>query len=75
MRLYELFFVVRRSRRNSKDGLSRRKMRLMPVFILQTHNQKELKMFAQVPPDGECVLSVKTARMHYPSGPGCSKAG
>ena len=35
----ELSFVVRRSRRISKESSSRRIMRLVPVFILETHNQ------------------------------------
>ena len=35
----ELSFVVRRSRRITKDSSSRRIIRLVPVFILKTHNQ------------------------------------
>ena len=35
----ELPFVVRRSRRISKESSSRRIMCLVPVFILETHNQ------------------------------------
>ena len=34
------------------DSSSRRIMRLVPVFILGTHNQTNYKMFAQVRPDG-----------------------
>ena len=53
MRPDELPFVVRRSRRTSKESSSRRIMRLVLVFILETHNQTiELQMFAQVRPDG-----------------------
>ena len=50
MRLDELPFVVRRSRRISKESWSRRIMRLVPGFILGTHNQTNNKMFAQVRP-------------------------
>ena len=39
MRPDELSFVVRRSRRTTKDSSSRRIIRLVPVFILKTHNQ------------------------------------
>ena len=39
----ELPFVVRPSRRISKESSSRRIMRLVPVFILETHNQTNLK--------------------------------
>ena len=39
MRLDELSLVVRRSRRISKDSTPRRIIRLVPVFILETHNQ------------------------------------
>ena len=43
MRPDELPFVVRRSRRISKETSSRRVMRLVPVFILETHNQTNYK--------------------------------
>ena len=39
----KLPFVVRRSRRISKQSSSRRMMRLVPVFILETHNQTDYK--------------------------------
>ena len=39
MRPDELSFVVRRSRRTTKDTSSRRIIRLVPVIILKTHNQ------------------------------------
>ena len=39
MRPDELSFVVRRSRRTTKDSSSRRIICLVPVFILKTHNQ------------------------------------
>ena len=43
MRPDELPFVVRRSIRISKESSSRRIMRLVPVFILETHNQTNYK--------------------------------
>ena len=43
MRPDELPFVVRRSRRISKESSSRRIMRLVPVFIRETHNQTNYK--------------------------------
>ena len=53
IRLDELFSVVRRSRRAMEDSSSRRIMRLMPVFILETNNQtNNVQMFSQVRPDG-----------------------
>ena len=39
MRPDEVPFVVRRSRRISKESLFRRITRIVPVFILETHNQ------------------------------------
>lgn len=47
----ELPFVVRRSRRITKDSSSTRTMRLVPVFTLETNNQMNYKIFAQVRPD------------------------
>ena len=43
MRPDEIPFEVRRSRRISKESLSRRIMRLVPIFILETHNQTNYK--------------------------------
>ena len=39
-------------RRSTKGSSSGRIMRLVPVFILETHNQTNYKMFAGVRPDG-----------------------
>ena len=39
----KLPFVVRRSRRISKESSSRRMMRFVPVFMLETHNQTDYK--------------------------------
>ena len=41
----ELSLLMRRSRRILKDSSSRRIMRLVPVFILETHNQTSYKCF------------------------------
>ena len=51
-RLDELSFEIRLERRTTKGSSSGRIMRLVPVFILETHNQTNYKMFAQVRPDG-----------------------
>ena len=48
MRPNELPFEVRRSRRISKEGSSRRIMRLVPVFILETHNQTNYKCLPKI---------------------------
>ena len=45
MRPDELPFVVRCSRRISKESSSRRTMRIEPVFILETHKQTNYKCF------------------------------
>ena len=52
IRLDELSFEVRLERRATKGSSSGRIMRLMPVLIIETHNQANYKMFAQVRPDG-----------------------
>ena len=54
MRPDEHSFEIRLERRTSttKGSSSGGKMRLVPVFILETHNQTNYKMFAQVRPDG-----------------------
>ena len=52
MRLDELSFKIRLERRITKVSSSGRIMRLVPVFILQTHNQTNYKMFALFCPDG-----------------------
>jgi len=49
-RLVELSFEIRLERRTTKGSLSGHIMRLVPVFILETHNQTNNKMFAQVRP-------------------------
>ena len=52
MRLDELSLEIRLELRTTKGSLSGRIMRLAPVFILETQNQTNYKMFAQVLPDG-----------------------
>ena len=53
--------IIRLERRTSKGSSSERIMRLVPVFILETHHQTNYKMFAQVRPDRSCDCSIKTA--------------
>ena len=43
IRVDELSSVVRLERRTTEDSSSRRKMCLVPVFILETHNQTNNK--------------------------------
>ena len=50
MRLDESSFEIHLERRTTKGSSSRRIMRFVPVFILETHNQTKYKMFAQVRP-------------------------
>ena len=52
VRLDELSFEIRVERHTTKGSPSGRIMRLVPVFILETHNPDELQMFAQVRLDG-----------------------
>ena len=51
-RLDKLSFLIRLERRTTKGSLSGRIMRLVPVFILETHKQTNYKMCAQVRSDG-----------------------
>ena len=43
MRLDELYFEIRLERRTRRDSSSRRITRLVPVFVLETHNQTNYK--------------------------------
>ena len=52
MCLDELSLEIRLELRTTKGGLSGRIMSLVTVFILETQNQTNYKMFAQVRPDG-----------------------
>ena len=60
MRPDELPFVVRRSRRISKESSSRRIMRLVPVFILETHNQTNYKYLRKFVQTDNASSSMKT---------------
>ena len=55
MRLDELFFEILLERRTTIGSSSGRIMHLVPVFILETHNQTNYKMFPRVRPDGRAV--------------------
>ena len=49
---HELSFEICLELRTTKGSSSGRIMRLVLIFILETHNQTNSKMFAQVSPDG-----------------------
>ena len=63
MRLDELSFEMLVERHTTKGSSSRRIMRVVLVFILETHNQMNHRMFSQVRPDKLCVLSIKTVNV------------
>ena len=65
MRLDELSFEIHLERRTTKGSSSGHIMCLLPIFILETHNQTNYNKFAQIRPDGQCVLSIKTANVVY----------
>ena len=60
MRPDELSFEIRLERRTTKGSSSGRIMRLVPVFILEMHNQMNYRMFAKVRPDKLSVLSIRS---------------
>ena len=62
--LDELFSVVRRSRRTTEDSSSRRIMRLVPVFILETNNQTNNKYFPKFVQTDNASSSIKTANLN-----------
>ena len=45
-------FAIRLEKRTTKGSSSGRILCLVPVFVLEMHNQANYKMFAQVRPDG-----------------------
>ena len=47
MRLEELSFKIRLERRTTKDSSSGRITRLVPIFILETHNQTNYKCLSK----------------------------
>ena len=61
IRLDKLFSVVRRSRRTTEDNSSRRIMRLVPVFILETNNQTNNKYLPKFVQTDNASSSIKTA--------------
>ena len=61
IRLDELSSVVRRSRRTTEDSSSRRIMRLVPVFILETHNASDNKCLPKFVQTDNASSSIKTA--------------
>ena len=67
MRPDELRFVVRRSRRISKESSSRRIMRLVPVFILKTHNQMNYKCLPKFVKTDNASSSIKTDNKRLPA--------
>ena len=61
MRLDELSFEIRLERRTTKGSSSGRIMRLVPVFILETHNPDEQQnIFSS--------LSRRIMRFYYKNG-------
>ena len=66
MRPDELRFVVRRSRRISKESSSRRIMRLVPVFILETRNQTNYKCLPKFVKT-DASSSIKTDNKRLPA--------
>ena len=63
MRLHELSFEMLVERHTTKGSSSGRIMRVVLVFILETHNQMNHRMFSQVRPDKLYVLSIKTVNV------------
>ena len=62
MRLDELSSVVRLERgRTTEDSSSRRIMRLVPVFILETHNASDIKCLPKFVQTDNASSSIKTA--------------
>ena len=61
IRLDELSSIVRRSRRTTEDSSSRRIMRLVPVFILETHNPSNNKCLPKFVQTDNASSSIKTA--------------
>ena len=64
IRLDELSSVVRLSRRTTKDCSSRRIMRLVPVFILETHNPSNNKCLPKFVQTDNASSSIKTAILY-----------
>ena len=67
MRPDELRFVVRRSRRISKESSSRRIMRLVPVFKRKTHNQMNYKCLPKFVKTDNAFSSIKMDNKRLPA--------
>ena len=65
MRPDELLFVVRRSRRIAKESSSKRTIRLVPVFMLETHNQTNYKCFTKLVQTDISSSSIKATIHHF----------
>ena len=61
IRLDELSSVIRLERRTTENSLSRRTMRLVPVFILETNNQTSNKCLPKFVQTDNASSSIKTA--------------
>ena len=61
IRLGELSFVIRLERRTTEDSSSRRIMRLVPVFILETNNQTNNECLPKFVQTDNASSSIKTA--------------
>ena len=59
--LLQEWLDVRRSRRTTEDSLSRRIMGLVPVFILETHNQMNNECLPKFVQTDNASSSIKTA--------------
>ena len=68
IRLDKLSSVERRSKRTTEDSSSRCIMRLVPVFILETHNQTNNECFPKFDQTDNASSSVKTAYEENPFG-------
>ena len=65
MRPDELPFVVHRSRRISKESSSKRKIRLVPVFMLEAHNQTNYKCLSKFVQRDIASSSIKASIHHF----------
>ena len=61
IRLDELSSITRLERRRTENGLSRRIMRPLPVFILETNNQTNNKCLPKFVQTDNASSSIKTA--------------
>ena len=63
IRLDELSFVIRLERRTTEDSWSRRIMRLVPVFILETNNQTINECLPKFVQTDNASSSIKVANL------------